>query len=144
MCGNRLLTRSRSPFSLPRPRNRETGKAALFTRREVAAQDANELRGRRSFWSCRSRHSFLFHPQTPVCRSQRPFLPPPPHAALRIAGHLKHFPLFGEMSLAAPITLWRPWRDSALTSPPPRLLPCRARYSAPPLRARTISTSIKR
>jgi hypothetical protein len=34
--------------------------------------------------------------------------------------------------LAAPITLWRPWRDSALNSPPPRLFPCRARTSAPP------------
>jgi hypothetical protein len=62
------------------------------------------------------------------------FLPPP--AVERIGGRLKNFSPF--------------WRDVlgctqyALTSTSPRLLPCRARISAPPLRARTIVSSTKR
>jgi hypothetical protein len=85
----RKLTSNQKPKSIqsPEAKKRETGKAALFTQREAAVQDANELLGKWSFGFYRSGHSSLFHPRTPVCRSQRPSLPPPPpHAALRLGG----------------------------------------------------------
>ena len=77
MCVKRPLTRSRSPSSLPKPRSRETPKAALFMQREAATQDANDLQGKWSFGFCRSGHNSLFHPRTPVCVTHPPFRPPP-------------------------------------------------------------------